>query len=268
MTDYRSFDDMDLVSMVKSYSMKSAEFHSAKNEIFRRYFEEIRKAVHIFCMPSPEDEKVAREVFEDLEKILLDYKKGVPLRVFLASYARKKIALPRWRQNPGFYRAAYSAGAVSVIIVIMAVVLRAGLFLPDKGRNTVRINSIYSGENNPIIHLDHDTCLYLGKDAVIEAVSVQSNGKMTANIKLEAGSLECRVRKLVSGEYFRIGNNAGIAEVLGTDFRVSYIKGIFRIDVLKGRVLFNDKINGTNIIIMPSGHYETESGGPGPDVNK
>jgi hypothetical protein len=243
--------DMELVDRIRSYPAKSSEFISAKNEIISRHFEEIKKAVHIFCMPSPEDEAVARDLFGDIERVLMGFKKGMSLRVFLSSYARKNIALPRWKQKPSFYMAAYSGGILTVTGLLICIILSGGPALK------IRAGSIFDGKNTAVIHIDRSCVITLGRDAVIEAVSGISGDKVTADFRLDAGSVECSLRKLSKDEFFRLGNSVASIEVRGTDFKARFENGVFRVDVVEGRVMLTDRIRGTNFILNAPGHYET-----------
>ena len=254
MIDYGLLLDFDLVNRIRAYPAKSGEFISAKNEIYLRYFEEVRKAVHIFCMPSPEDEAVVRDLFADIEKVLMGFKKGMSLRVYLSSYARKNIALPKWKQKPSFYMAAYSGGILTLTGLIIFIILAGS---PSAMVKPIKAGTVFDGRSTGVLRLDGSSAITLDSDAVIGAVSGISGGKITAEFSLVSGRVECKLRKLSRDEYFRLGNALAGVEVRGTDFKAGYVKGVFRVDVIEGRVMFTDRVKGTNFIISAPGHYET-----------
>ncbi|MGA2142676.1 MAG: FecR family protein [Brevinematales bacterium] len=258
MIDYGLLLDIDLVKRIRAYPAKSREFISAKNEIYLRYFEEIKKAVHVFCMPSPEDEAVARDLFRDIEKVLMGFKKGMSLCAYLSSYARKNIALPRWKQKPSFYMAAYSGGILTLTGLIIFLILTGS---PSITGVSAKPGTLFDGRRTRVLQLDRSSAITLGRDAVIGAVSGISGGKITAEFSLVTGDVECKLRKLSADEYFRLDNAVASVEVRGTDFKAEYEKGLFRVDVIEGRVFFTDKIKGTNFIIAAPGNYETGAEG-------
>ncbi len=247
--DYSSLSDMELVMKIRTNPRTSGEYALARGEIASRCHEYIRKSVHTYCMPEAEAVKVADEVFVDLDKALLDYKKGERLAPHLAAYARKSIAGPRWRLNPAFYRAAYAAAAAAVSAVII-VFFFTGRSRPAAPENYfAAVHEKFGGTSAGMVKLGSGTFIKLDGNSAVESLSAVSNGKVTADFRLTSGRIECRVRKLKEGEYFRIETEAGSARAVGTFFCVSWSNHVMTVEVAEGRVEVFDRINMTNFLV-------------------
>lgn len=246
-------NDEAIIQILKSHHRTDVKYSDALKELKMRYQDKAVETIDRFTkMPALDIVSLVEGFFHKIDTYLVHYQKGMKGQEFMMAQF-KNLARQNYKpqiqpvQKPLSTRTKVLGGlaaAASVFAFVFAINL-------NNGGVGVKAGTVYTALATPVNKTIGKSQITLSPSSLLINRTEIRSGKMTADLELKSGSVECQVQHLKEGEYFRIETPRADLSVVGTKFTAFYDsnRNKFTVNVTEGVVMVNDKLKGTNYYV-------------------